>query len=114
MAAERVELRATSITIAAPDPRELASFYARVLGVEVTHSDPPREDEPDNAGWGQIKTPTLTLNFEFEKCWEPPVWPARSGRQIATQHLDIWVTDLDAAVEWAVECGARLADAQPQ
>ena len=114
MPAERVELRATSVTIAAPDPRELAAFYARVLGLQVTHSDPPHQDEPDAAGWAQIKTASLTLNFEFERCWEPPVWPAQPARQVATQHLDIWVSDVDAAVGWAVECGARLADAQPQ
>jgi catechol 2,3-dioxygenase-like lactoylglutathione lyase family enzyme len=114
VAAERVKLSATSVTLAAPDPRKLAAFYARLLDVEVTQSDPPRPDEPVTAGWSQIRTTSLTLNFEFERYWEPPVWPAQSGRQIATQHLDIWVADLEAAVAWAVECGARIADAQPQ
>ena len=34
--------------------------------------------------------------------------------QNATQHLDIWVQDLDAATEWAISVGAVLADFQPQ
>ena len=114
MAVGRVELRATSVTVAAPEPLKLAAFYARLLGVDIAHCDPPREGEPDTAGWGQIRTESLTLNFEFEKCWQPPVWPAQSERQVATQHLDIWVADLVSAVRWAVECGARLAEAQPQ
>lgn len=29
-------------------------------------------------------------------------------------HLDIGVDDLDAAVAWAVEAGASLAEVQPQ
>jgi catechol 2,3-dioxygenase-like lactoylglutathione lyase family enzyme len=114
VAGERVKLSATSVTIAAPDPLELATFYAQVLGVDVINSEPPGDDEPETAGWAQIRTASLTLNFEFERCWEPPVWPAQTGRQVATQHLDIWVTDLEEAVGWAVECGARLANAQPQ
>ncbi|WP_434081552.1 VOC family protein [Sanguibacter sp. Z1732] len=44
----------------------------------------------------------------------PPVWPARPGAQVATQHLDIWVQDLDAAVRWALRCGAVEAEVQPQ
>jgi hypothetical protein len=30
------------------------------------------------------------------------------------EHLDIKVDDLGAATTWAIECGARLADFQPQ
>ncbi len=37
-----------------------------------------------------------------------------AGRQTATQHLDLWVDDLDAAADWAIRCGATLADIQPQ
>jgi hypothetical protein len=29
-------------------------------------------------------------------------------------HLDIGVSDLDAGARWAVECGATVADHQPQ
>jgi len=107
-------IRLTSITLAAPAPRELAQFYATLLDAEITASDPPRPGEPEDAGWAQVKTPNLTLNFEFEQQWQAPYWPAQSERQIATQHLDIQVDELADAVEWAISCGARSAEVQPQ
>ena len=107
-------IRATSLTIGAPDPRALAAFYARLLDVEVTTTEEPGPDEPAQAGWAQVRTAHLTLNFEFERHWRAPVWPARGGEQLATVHLDLWVDDLDAALARAVECGGRLADEQPQ
>ena len=111
---DRAKLRATAVTIGTPDPRALAAFYARLLGADVDASELPHPGEPENAGWAQVRTATVTLNFEFERYWEAPVWPARHGRQVSTQHLDIWVDDLDGAVAWALECGARLAEHQPQ
>jgi hypothetical protein len=29
-------------------------------------------------------------------------------------HLDVLTDDLDAGVAWAIECGATVAEAQPQ
>jgi catechol 2,3-dioxygenase-like lactoylglutathione lyase family enzyme len=107
-------LALTSITVTAPDPRVLADFYARLLGAAVAASEPPRDGEPEEAGWAQVRTDGLTVNFEYERHWQAPVWPAEPGRSHATQHLDIRVDDLDLAVAHAVEQGARLADFQPQ
>jgi catechol 2,3-dioxygenase-like lactoylglutathione lyase family enzyme len=112
----RLEL--TSVTIGCPNPRELVAFYARLLDAEITASEPPREGEPANAGWAQLRTTgergTITLNFEFERQWRTPVWPSEPGKQHITQHLDIHVDDLAAAVAWAEACGARQAGYQPQ
>jgi catechol 2,3-dioxygenase-like lactoylglutathione lyase family enzyme len=105
-------LTVASVTITAPDPRQLAAFYARLLGVEVTSIEEPRPDEPATAGWAQIRTERLTLNFEFESCWRELRWPAVDGEQFASQHLDIHVENLDDAVAWAQQCGATLADVQ--
>jgi hypothetical protein len=55
-----------------------------------------------------------TLNFEGERRFRRPVWPAVECGQNATQHLDIWVRDLAAATEWAMSKGAVLAEFQPQ
>lgn len=108
----------TSVTIGAPDPRELAAFYARMLGWPVTASEPARPGSPPEDGWAQLKPPAgatgPTLNFEYEAKYTRPVWPSEPGRQHITQHLDIAVTDLDGAVAWAVEAGAIMADFQPQ
>src|SRR5262245_66346137 len=67
----RPNLRVTSVTIGSSQPRELARFYADLLGWPVTASDPPRPGMPEQAGWAQIKPPPEgtgpTLNFEYER-----------------------------------------------
>lgn len=114
----RPNLRVTSVTIGSSQPRELARFYADLLGWPVTASDPTSPGMPEQAGWAQIKPPPdgtgPTLNFEYERCFQRPVWPAEEGKQTASQHLDIHVDDLGAAVKWAESHGARMADFQPQ
>lgn len=107
-------LQLTSITVACPDPRMLAAFYARLLRGTVTAAEPGLPDEPQNAGWAQVTAGDLRLNFEYERHWQVPVWPAVEGSQTATQHLDVWVHELSAATDWAVACGATLAGFQPQ
>ena len=96
----------------------LAGFYARLLGRPVTSEYGPRTGEPSTAGWAQLRSPQgsgePTLNFEYETRWTSPVWPSEPGTQHATQHLDIRVNDLDAAVEHAISAGASLAMVQPQ
>ncbi|HZE40520.1 MAG TPA: VOC family protein [Stackebrandtia sp.] len=108
-------LTLTSVTVTAPAPRELARFYARLLGREVTAEEFARAGEPPEAGWAQIRGGDgPTLNFEYEAQWTEPRWPSRPGGQHATQHLDIYVDELEAAVRHAVDAGARLAEFQPQ
>lgn len=111
-------LAVTSVTIGTDRPRELAQFYAGLLGWTVSADDSPDPDDRDSGGWAQLRPPPdqggPTLNFEFERHFTPPIWPAQAGRQVASQHLDIWVQDLEAAVAWALERGARLAEPQPQ
>lgn len=111
-------LQLTSITIGAPNPRDLARFYARLLEGEISTDEPAPEGVPASAGWAQVRTESefgkITLNFENEAQWRAPVWPSRPGEQHITQHLDIRVDDLEKAVAWAVECGAMLDPYQPQ
>ena len=59
-----------------------------------------------------VKTPGLWYSCRFHFLAAKP--RTEPGQQTATEHLDIGVDDLAAAVEWAVSCGARLADFQPQ
>ena len=111
---ERPSVRATSVTVMTPEPLRLADFYARLLGTEVSATEPPPPGAREVAGFAQVRMPHLTLNFEYEEQWSRPVWPAQAGRQTATQHLDLWVDDLEAASEWATRCGATPAGTQPQ
>lgn len=114
MTDSRPAIRATSITIMAPDPLALAEFYATLLGTTVRASDPAPAGGAADAGWAQLRADALTINVEWERTWTAPVWPATAGTQHSTQHLDLHVDDLEAAVTWALACGAVQADEQPQ
>jgi catechol 2,3-dioxygenase-like lactoylglutathione lyase family enzyme len=111
-------MRVNAVTIGAPDPRALAAFYRRLLGWVQSAEEGPQPGGPPEDGWAQLRPPDgetgPTLNFEFEAVYRPPVWPSVAGEQHITAHLDIEVENLDAAVGWAVEAGARLAEHQPQ
>jgi len=108
----------TSVTIGAPDPRNLAAFYARMLEWQVAAEDPARPGYPPEDGWAQVRPPPgkvgPRLNFEYEEQYTRPVWPSEAGQQHVTVHLDIAVSDLGTAVAWATEAGASMAGYQPQ
>lgn len=101
------EITLRAVVLGAPDAPELAGFYQRLLGWEVV------EEEP---GWVRLRPPGpgSGLSFQAEPDHVPPVWPPRPGEQQMMLHLDLAVTDLDAAGEHARECGARVAPHQPQ
>ncbi len=104
---DRPSFSLSSTVLGAPDARDLASFYRRLLGWEAT------TDEP---GWVILRAPDggAGLSFQTEDGYVPPVWPEETGRQQMMIHLDIAVEDLDAAVDAALSLGADLADYQPQ
>ena len=111
-------MRVSAVTIGTPNPRALAAFYGRLLGWTVAQEYGPRPGEPPESGWAQLVPPHSdagpTLNFEYERAYVRPVWPSVEGKQHITEHLDIGVEDLEAAVAWAIDAGARLAEYQPQ
>lgn len=95
------------VVLEAPDARALARFYAELLGWEITKEDAEGAAvaPPDGVAY---------LAFQTAEGYVPAVWPARTGAQRITMHLDFEVTDLPTAVAHAVELGAREADHQPQ
>lgn len=109
---------ATSVSISTDRPRELARFYARLLGVEVAAEEGAHEGEPASAGWAQLRPAEgrlrMTINFEWDALYEPPTWPSVPRVQQPQAHLDLWVDNLEEAEEWAVALGARRAAVQPQ
>ena len=54
------------------------------------------------------------LSFATEPEYAPPVWPSTAREQQMQMHLDFEVDDLEQAVAYAMECGARQAQFQPQ
>jgi len=100
-------MRISATVLDAPDPPALGDFYARLLGWAVVDSDPT---------WTMVRPPggRTGLSFQLEPAYVRPVWPGVAGEQLMMSHLDIAVDDLDAAVDWALDAGATLADHQPQ
>ena len=116
---KRPRMQVTSVTVGAPNPKALAAFYERLLGWTVAREEGPKPGQPSQAGWMQLRSPSgemglMSLNFEFEVEYVPPVWPSEPGKQQIMEHLDIAVENLEEAVAWAVDAGATLADYQPQ
>ena len=98
----------SGIVLDAPDARDLAAFYQRLLpGWTVV------QDEPD---WVTLSPPGggAGLSFQSQRAFRRPVWPAAPGDQQMMVHLDVEVDDLRAASAHALAAGAVLADYQPQ
>ncbi|MCW2633935.1 MAG: hypothetical protein JWQ99_302 [Blastococcus sp.] len=89
-----------------PDPRALAAFYARMLGMQVNEDDGDWVVIGRDVGWRE-------LAFQRATPYLPPVWPDPGHPQ--QLHVDIRVEDVDAAERAAVALGAtRLHDAHDQ
>jgi catechol 2,3-dioxygenase-like lactoylglutathione lyase family enzyme len=89
--------RLEKTVIDCPDPRELAAFYAEVLGMRVL------EDEPD---WVVIGREEGMRELAFQRAdpYVAPRWPDPDHPQ--QLHLDIYVEDFDAAEAAVVALGA--------
>lgn len=87
-----------------------------MLGWPIVRSEGARPGYPAEDGWALLRSPdgAQKLEIQWEPSYAPPVWPSVAGEQLMMIHLDFGTDRLEAAVEWAVSCGARLADHQPQ
>ena len=101
------KLTIAATVLGAPDARALASFYQQLLGWDV---------KVEETNWVMLKPPGggTGLSFQTEFEYVRPVWPSGPGDQQMMVHLDISADDLAAAVSWALDAGAVLAEHQPQ
>ncbi len=93
------------LTIDCADAQKLASFYADLLGWQVTkYAETVYE----------VRAAGSPLRFliEQESDYVPPVWPEAPGEQQKQMHLDFTVSDLSAAVARAKALGAVEAAQQ--
>jgi len=95
------------VVLEAPDPHALLVFWSAIL-------DKPILDEGESGGVLDMQEGVAYLSVQKADVYEPPVWPPEPGKPGIQLHLDIEVSDLEAAVENAVELGAKVADHQPQ
>jgi hypothetical protein len=98
------------------DPLGLAAFYERFLGWPIADRAGRRPGAPTGDGWAILRSPdgTMKVECQFDGGYVAPTWPAGEGDQRMMVHVDLATDDLGAAVQWALECGAQLADHQPQ
>jgi predicted enzyme related to lactoylglutathione lyase len=85
------------------DPLELAAFYHELLGWPYDEAD---EEWVCIVGPGGVE-----LGFQMAINHRPPTWPRPEVPQ--QLHLDFHVDDLAAAIDRAVQLGARPAGVNP-
>ncbi|MDR2948000.1 MAG: VOC family protein [Prevotella sp.] len=101
----KINIRKINVVIDCKDAGVLAEFYSKLLGWDWTH--------PQANGWAAITSPTgMVMAFQEIEDYQPPVWPWRKEEQGQMLHLDFYVDNLDEAVTYAIELGAKLADEQ--
>jgi hypothetical protein len=91
--------RLQCLVIDCPDPRSLAPFYERLLGLERTE---------DTSGWVTLGPPDGGVDVAFQKVdtYTRPRWPDPSAPQ--QMHVDVLVDDLDTGEAKVIEMGATL------
>ncbi len=89
------------MVIDCPSPRALAAFYRQLLGLDVL------EDADDWVTLGAAGS-YPTVAFQRADDYQSPDWVRGTPPQQA--HLDVLVTDLDAAEVEVIELGATLLE----
>jgi Glyoxalase-like domain len=88
-----------SVVIDAPKPYELATFYASLLGMEISRG------APDDDDWVVVTGAGYRIAFQKAPDLQPPDWPDPGRPQ--QFHLDIRVADVDEAEPKVLALGAR-------
>lgn len=104
-----LKIKMYSFTVDCTDPNELAKFYAALLKWETM----PIDDEYTCVyapGTNQGAYPCIM--FQRNPEYKPPVWPDAPEAQQQMAHIDLAVNDLEKAVQYALQCGATLANEQ--
>ncbi|GHV41864.1 glyoxalase/bleomycin resistance/dioxygenase family protein [Clostridia bacterium] len=103
------KIKMYSLTLDCKDPHELAKFYAELLGWVIPFHD--KEYAVVSApGINQGAYPGITFQKNTE--YKPPVWPEEPEAQQQMAHIDFAVNDLEKAVQYAICCGATIANKQ--
>ncbi|QRP45562.1 VOC family protein [Amycolatopsis sp. FDAARGOS 1241] len=95
------------VAIDCPDPAALAGFYRALL-------DWAEPDVTPDGHWARLANPLGGARLEFQRVvdYRAPEWPSTEKPQQA--HVDLDVTDLEAAHERVLSLGAKLLDDSPK
>lgn len=106
---DELKIKMYSFTMDCKDPHELAKFYGELLKWETMFMDEE---------WACIYAPGTNqggypgILFQRNPEYKPPVWPEEPEAQQQMAHIDFAVNDLEKAVQYAISCGAIIADEQ--
>ncbi|WP_431929414.1 VOC family protein [Amycolatopsis tucumanensis] len=90
-----------AIVLDCPDPVELAGFYARLLDLP--------QPKVDDDSWVVLDgLDGVRVSFQRVESYRAPEWPGQDAPQ--QLHLDLDVTDLEAAHSRALSLGAKMLD----
>ncbi len=104
-----LKIKMYSFTVDSKDPHELAKFYAMLLKWDIVSIDEE---------WACVYAPGTNqgtypcILFQQNSAYIPPIWPQEPEAQQQMAHMDFAVNDLEQAVQYALQCGATLADNQ--
>lgn len=97
------------VTLDSRNADELADFYQKLLGWTIRFTN---TDEGLKFVGLVNETIGVTLLFQEDSDYVPPVWPIEPGQQQHMMHLDFHTNDLEKDVNHALACGAKLAQTQ--
>ncbi len=106
---DELKIKMYSFTVDCNAPYELAKFYAELLKWEIPFH---------NEEWACVGAPGMGqgaypgILFQRNPEYKPPVWPEEPEAQQQMAHMDFAVNNLEKAVQYAIHCGATIADEQ--
>lgn len=106
---DELKMKLYAFTVDCKEPYELAKFYADLLKWEIPFHDGDYA-VLSSPGANQGAYPGIT--FQRNPEYQPPVWPEEPEAQQQMAHLDFAVNDLEKAVQYAIRCGAAVANEQ--
>lgn len=104
-----LKIKMYAFTIDCINPYELAKFYADLLKWVIPFHN---EDYACIGAPGTEQGAYPGITFQRNPDYKPPVWPEKSETQQQMAHLDFAVNNLEEAVQYALRCGAKIADEQ--
>lgn len=104
-----LKIKMYSFTLDCKNPYKLAKFYAELLNWDIAyHTEEWACISPPGTSQGEYPCILFQQNLEYI----PPVWPAKTAIQQQMAHIDFAVNNLEKSVEYAIKCGATLANDQ--
>jgi hypothetical protein len=104
-----LKIKMYSFTVDCKEPSDLAKFYSDLIKWDIVFTD---EDYACIAPPGTKHGAYPCILFQRNSEYKPPVWPEEPEAQQQMAHLDFAVNDLEKAVQYAIDCGATVADKQ--